>query len=61
MLFYQLPAEIGDSIAREYVTLEDISNVSHVAVAPNGKYIAIDADHTLRLYDRQRLLESMEM
>ncbi|CAN9461978.1 unnamed protein product [Alternaria alternata] len=61
LLLYQVPQNAGDPIAREYISLTDLKNVSRVALAPNAKYIAIDADCTLRLYERRQLLDSMKL
>ncbi|CAN9433342.1 unnamed protein product [Alternaria alternata] len=61
LLLYELPQNAGDPIAREYISLTDLKDVSRVALAPNAKYIAIDADCTLRLYERQQLLDSMKL
>jgi hypothetical protein len=56
-----VPQNAGDPIAREYISLTDLEDVSRVALAPNAKYIAIDADCTLRLYERRQLLDSMKL
>ncbi|CAN9468828.1 unnamed protein product [Alternaria alternata] len=61
LLLYQVPKIPGDPIAREYISLTDLKDVSRVALAPNAKYIAIDADRKLRLYERQQLLDSMKL